>query len=282
MATTEDKLSKKDLGGDIGAGIGGALLGALISPMFARQAGVSLTQQVGKSLYENRDRITGPIFSRLSKEDEQMFEALVVKLNEKKLKHLGIPYIDILNLLLKRMGPWASDRYRSIAIGLPNPPAKTKKVRLVEKKTGDITDTEESTAPVNPQVQFLVESVEDVIRFGGDKVNQDPPAFEQGIEVVLQNLRIRNIVDADSAAAKLSRWWNEPDAYTVADKYIANHIRKFADSIDSTDQAPKKFAWFPIWFFFFLTGGGSLAKPSLLPFKSNHHRDAPPIRRSRR
>ena len=218
---TEDKLSKKELGGDVGAGVAGALLGALMSPLFTRQAGVSLTQQVGKSLYDNRDKITGPIFSRLSKEDERMFEGLVVKLNEKDLEHLGIPYIDILNMLLKRMGPWASDRYRSIAIGIPNPPAKSKKVRLVEKRTGDITDTEESTAPVNPQVQFLVETIEDVIRFGGDQVNVEPVSFEQGITVVLQNLRVRNIVDADSAAAKISRWWHEPMNKEDVDAIVA-------------------------------------------------------------
>ena len=49
MATTEDKLSKKELGADIGAGVGGALFGALAGPFLARQAGVSLTQQVGRS-----------------------------------------------------------------------------------------------------------------------------------------------------------------------------------------------------------------------------------------
>ncbi len=278
----EDRISKKELGGDIGAGAAGALLGALMSPMFARQAGVTLTQQVGKSLYENRDRITGPIFSRLSKEDERMFEALVIKLSGLSHSHQDVPFVDILNLLMKRMGPWASDRYRSIAIGIPNPPVKTKKVRLIEKQTGDITDTEESSAPVNPQVQFLVETIDDVIRFGGTQVGETPPKFEQGINTVLENLRIRNIVDADSAAAKISRWWNEPDAYKVADEYIAGHIRDLVAANGTADKESRQFAWFPIWIFMTLIGNGSLVKPSLWPFKSNHHRDAPPITRSRR
>ena len=286
MATTEDRISKKELGGDIGAGISGALLGALMSPLFSRQAGVSLTQQVGKSLYDNRDKISGPIFSRLSKEDERMFEGLVIKLNKQKvgdakLAHKGVPYVDILNLLLKRMGPWASDRYRSIAIGIPKSATKKKKEAAKDGSYVE-TDLADSGENLDPQVQFLVESIEDVIRFGGDKVNQDPPDFEQGIEVVLQNLRIRNIVDADSAAAKISRWWHEPMNKDEVALVIAKG-KQLLEAVSSDTPPQVIMTSNPIKWIVnnWLTPGETDTVKFKWPFTSAHHA-APPIRRSRR
>lgn len=203
---TEDRLSRKEIGGDIGAGLGGALLGAFMSPMFARQTGMSFTQQVGQGLVRNKDVLTAPFFSQLSRDDERIYGGVELDLTG---EHGGVPYKDILTQLYKRMGPWASDRFRSIVIGIPIKSKKeTKKITKRDNSTEEVTS--EDTATENRRATFLKEVIGDIIRFSGTDANETPPRFEKGIEEVLKNLKVRNIADADSMTAKISRWWNEP------------------------------------------------------------------------
>ncbi len=204
---TEDKLTKKEFGADIATGLGGAILGAVMSPMMARTAGVGITRTIGESLMKNKEALSAPFFSKFSKEDERQAIGIELKMNNLKREHNGVPFKDILTLFYVALGPHATDRFRSISIGIPMPSGKKDKKKIT-KKTGEVEETE-SEAPTdeNPRVQFLIDTIEDIIRFGKPGVDQTQPDFTAGIEQVLRNLKVRNVADANSLTAKVSRWW---------------------------------------------------------------------------
>lgn len=197
--TTKDRVTKAEAGTSIGSGILGGLLGTVLTNRGNPALGI--TSQLGKVLFENRDQITAPFFSRLSAKDEQIYAGIELQLTDEER--------DIMTLLLKRMGLWASNNFRGLVIAIPNPKSIHKKTVKKNDGTETVEENDIKDAPTDTRLLFLRAVIGDIIRFGKPGVDQVPPNYENGIEEVLKNLKIRNYVDADSATAKISRWWNE-------------------------------------------------------------------------
>lgn len=206
MENGKDKLSKANLAGDVGAGISGALIGALMSPFFNRQKGMAFTSQIGQALYDNRAKITAPLISSLSKDDESMYTSIELLMTSKN----GNKYKDAVTQLLKAMGFPASNRFRSIIIKLPNPQkSDAKRVSNASGTTEELHEHPVEYTATDLRVTYLKDVIDDVFRFSGADAVKDPPDYTKGIKTVLENLKVRNIADADSVASEISRWWNE-------------------------------------------------------------------------
>lgn len=205
-----DRVSKKEFASDVGTGLGGAVLGALMSPLFNRNnPAMTITRQLGDVLVANKDKLTAPFFSSLSKEDERMFEGIAVCVQG---KHGEMPYSDILNMLLAKMGPWASDRFRSIVIGIPSPQKTSKKTVTKQDGTTEVVASSDAGEPASDlRVLYLTRVIEDILRFGlvTDSPSGKPSVnLDKGIDKVIEDLRVRNVADAKSATAAVSRWWS--------------------------------------------------------------------------
>jgi hypothetical protein len=204
-----ESVSKKEFAAATGTGLGGAILGALMSPLFNRNPAMSITRQLGDVLVANKDKLTAPFFSSLSKEDERMFEGISLCMQG---KHGEMPYADILDMLLAKMGPWASDRFRSIVIGIPNPQKTSKKTVTKQDGTTEVVASSDAGEPSNDlRVLYLTKVIEDILRFGMVKDSPSGKPFvdlERGIDKAIENLRVRNVADAKSATAAVSRWWS--------------------------------------------------------------------------
>ena len=222
-----------------------SLLGGMASGfLFQRQAGSSFSSHVGQVLSNNKEAIakvaSGPIFSRLSQKDEQMFAGVEIYITG---NHCGMHRKDILTKLLGRMGTWASDRFRSIVIGIPNP----------ERKDGHKVGDKTVSVPIeytehDLRVKFLNATIDDVIRFG--TLLDGAFNVEQGIERVLINLKVRNVADADSVISEVARFWHGPKeeslgAVALALEQFRGERRVARGKPCVTTEAPKKpLNWF--------------------------------------